>query len=248
MRSLAILCGLHLLGNALILWLGYAWLSIPESNAAHLVWSVLLILLFVCSALWLHGTAFAWFSRRRPESNLRRAVVVALRHLPALFVLAIISILLYILVSWFKSTLDQPAFRLASWLTLTLRKPVPPPRILAVFHGIIWLIDWLLLPALLVPLAAAVSTEGFAGFRRFASMPRLWKSLGIFVLVVGAVWVPLKLLAWIPKVPSFSAEMASFLLRAGVAYFLFAGLLLVLEKVTSAGIPSFIQRSSSAMP
>jgi hypothetical protein len=238
MRSqLFVLCALHLLGNALI----------PESNAAHLVWSAFIVLLFICSVLWLHGTAFAWFGRR-PESNLRPSFVRALRHLPALFVLAIISILFYILVSWFKGTLGQPAFQLASWLTLTLRNPLPPARVLGVFHGIVWLIQWLVLPALLLPVSAAVSNEGFAGFQRFARKPRFWQSLGIFFLVIGAVWLPMKLLAWIPKMPSFSAEMASFLLRGGFAYLLFAGLLLVLEKVTSTGIPSFTQRSSSAMP
>ncbi len=244
---LAALCGFHFVGDALLLWLGYSWLSIPESNGMHLVWSVLVLVFFFSAVLWLHGTAFAYFKRLTPQT-LGGSAKAALQHLPALFMLAVLSVILYWLVNWIDSLLGQPAFRLGSWLTLTLRRPVPPARVLACFHAAVWLVRWLLLPALLVPIAAGISTDGFASFRRFAGKPRIWRSLQIFVLLLGAVWVPMKLLAWVPKMPNFGAEMASFLLRAAVAYLLFAGLLLLLERFTSTGTPSFTQRTSSATP
>jgi hypothetical protein len=245
--SLAALCAVHVIGNALILWLGYAWLGIPESNAVHLLWSLLTVLLFACSALWLHGTAFVYF-RRSPESNLRNSAVVALRHLPALFALAVIAIVLYWLLSVVNGMLGQPAFQLASWLTMTIRKPVPPPRILAWFHGVVWLVQWLVLPAIFVPAAAKLAAEGFGSIRNFVEKPRLLRSLTVFVLLLGAVWAPMKLLAWVPEMPNFAAEMGSFLVRAAIAYLLFAGLLLVLERAMSSGSPSLTQRSSSATP
>ena len=245
--SLAALCALHVIGDALILWLGYAWLSIPESNAAHLLWSLLIVLLFVCSALWLHGTAFVYF-RRSPESNFRNSAITALQHLPALFVLAVVAIVLYWLLSVVNGMLGQPAFQLASWLTMTIRKPVPPPRILALFHGIVWLVRWLVLPAILVPAAAVLAAEGFGGSRNFFGKPRLLRALVVFVLLLGAVWAPMKLLAWVPEMPNFGAEMGSFLVRAAIAYLLFAGLLLVLERAISSGSPSLTQRNSSATP
>ena len=244
--SLMILCVLHLIGDALILWLGYAWLSIPESNAAHLLWSLFVVLLFACSALWLHGTALAYFSGT--ESTFRRSGAAALRHLPALVVLAIVAIVVYWLVNVANNALANPAFSLASWLTMTFRKPVSPPSVLAVFHAIIWLIEWLILPALFAPVAAAVAINGFAGFGKFAARPRLWRSLAIFVLLLCALWLPMKLLEWIPVMPNFGAEMASFLVRGGIAYLLFAGFLLVLERVTSSGMPSLTQRNSAAVP
>ncbi|HXR76496.1 MAG TPA: hypothetical protein VN737_11020 [Bryobacteraceae bacterium] len=245
--SLTAVCALHLIGNALILWLGYAWLSIPESNAAHLLWSLLIVLVFACSALWLHGTAFVYF-RRAPESNLRHSAVVALRHLPALFALAVIVIVLYWLLTVVNGLLDQPAFQLASWLTMTIRKPVPPARILALFHGIVWLVQWLVLPAILVPTAAKVAAEGFGSIRRLIEKPSLLRSLTIFVLLLGAVWAPMRLLAWVPEMPNFAAEMGSFLLRAIIAYLMFAGFLLALERAISSGRPSLTQRRSSAIP
>lgn len=244
--SLTILCILHLIGDALILWLGYAWLSIPESNTTHLLWSLFVVLLFACSALWLHGTALAHFSGT--ESTFRRAAASALRHLPALVVLAIVALVVYWLVNLANSALGNPAFSLASWLTMTFRKPVSPPSVLAVFHAIIWLIEWLILPALFAPVAAAIAISGFAGFRKFGARPRLWRSIAIFVLLFCALWLPMKLLEWIPVMPNFSAEMASFLVRGGIAYLLFAGFLLMLERVTSSGMPSFTQRNSAAVP
>jgi hypothetical protein len=63
MRRSAPLAIIHLVGNALILWLGYYWLGISESDGAHLAWSALVLVLFVVSALWLHGTALAMFDR-----------------------------------------------------------------------------------------------------------------------------------------------------------------------------------------
>jgi hypothetical protein len=244
---LTVLLSFHLLGNALLLWLGYTWLGIPESNTAHLLLSVAALLVFICATLWLHGTAFVYFSRETGR-GLRQATVAALRHLPALAALAGLAVLLYAALMWANGMLDAPAFRVASWLTLTIRKPVPPARVLLIFQALVWLLRWLLLPALLIPPAAAISANGFAGFKRFARRWELLRSLKVFALVLGAVWVPLKLLAWVPKMPNFSAEMASLLVRAAAAYLLSAGLLLVLERIASAGSPSLSHRSSSAVP
>ena len=245
--SLLALCAAHFVGNALLLWLGYAWLGIPESTTAHLLLSIFVVLLFACSALWLHGTAFVYFSSHSAR-KLRSAASLALRHLSALLTLAILAVILYGLLNLITGALGQPAFCLASWLTLNLRKPVSPAFVLALFQGIAWLVGWLFLPALLLPVAAAVSIQGFQGLRTFARKPNLLRSLKICALVLGGIWLPMKLLAWIPQMPNFGAEMASFLLRAAVSYLLFVSFLLLLARITSAGTPSLTQRTSSAVP
>ena len=245
--SLAVLCGLHLLGNALVLWLGYLWLSMPESDAFHLLGSVLVILLLVSTAVWLHGTAFAFFSRI-PQFSLPQSAKVALRHLPVLLVLVLVTLLLYYGLHRITNALDEPAFQLASWLTLMTRKPVPPPAVLSLFRGIVWLLQWLALPALLVPAAAAMAAGNFRQWRLRAAKSLLWQSLIIFGLLLGAVWLPVRLLSWVPKMPNFSAEMASFLLRGAVSYLLFVGFMLLLERIAASGTPSLTQRNSSAVP
>ncbi len=81
-RSIALLCVLHLLGNALLLWLGYYWLGIGEANGLQLAWSAFVILVFICSAIWLHGTALALFDANR-ESTLAGAARAALESFGA---------------------------------------------------------------------------------------------------------------------------------------------------------------------
>jgi hypothetical protein len=61
-RSILELSILHLAGNALIGWLGYYWLGTGESDSLQLLWSSLLVFLFLTSAVWLHGTALVKFS------------------------------------------------------------------------------------------------------------------------------------------------------------------------------------------
>ncbi len=241
------LCALHLVGDAFLLWLGYRWLSIPESDAGHLAFSACVIVLFVCGALWLHGTGWAFFSGTSGH-RLGRGAGAALAHIPALFLLALLSVGLYAGVNWIDARLGNPSFQLASWLTMTIRKPIAPGSVLAVFQGIVWLVRWLILPAVLVPAAARVSVSGLRGLPGLVSIPRFVVAVKIFVLLLGAIWVPMRIMAWVPKMPNFAAEMASFLMRGALAYLLFAGLLLVLERATAAGNPALTQRSNSAMP
>ncbi len=90
-RSALPLAILHLVGNALILWLGYYWLGLPESDGAHLAWSALVVLAFVLSALWLHGIGFAVFHREAGFTFVSAARRVSANLMP-LLVLALIAI------------------------------------------------------------------------------------------------------------------------------------------------------------
>jgi len=53
------------------------------------------------------------------------------------------------------------------------------------------------------------------------------------VLLLIAVWVPLKLVAWVPHMKTFNGEMTSFVLRAAAAFLLFVSGWLVLAFVTA---------------
>src|ERR1700685_3707125 len=96
-RSTASLAALHLVGNALLLWLGYYWLGLGESDAAHLAWNAIVIVLFTLGALWLHGTALVLFNRET-ETRFAAAARIALRHLAPLFVIAAGAAVVYLLV------------------------------------------------------------------------------------------------------------------------------------------------------
>jgi hypothetical protein len=246
-RSVLTLGALHLAGDALILWLGYGWLGMGESNTLRLLFSALVVLLLACSAVWLHGLALVHFNGAA-GSSLRRASHVALRHVPPLVTLVFIACIVYALLAWLYGSLGGVAFTIGSYFTMMFRKPVPPEKIVAIFHGLIWILKWLVVPVLLVPVAAQVAVRGWQGFRvpQQSKRPSYW--LQVFVLVLAAVWLPMKLLAWIPGMPNFAAEMASFLIRLAIAYLLFSLLLLVLEWRTAGGRPVVTQANTSSTP
>ncbi len=240
---------LHLVGNGLLLWLGYYWLSIGESDGAHLAWSALVLLIFICSALWLHGTALARF---RPDANLSFAQAAgrAARNLAPLFVLGIAALIVYALLAWWHDSFGHVAFVAGSYATMRLRKPVPPTSVERGFHVFIWILRWLIVPVILLPLASAVAVRDWAGWRWGALRPgkRVLYWIEVCALLVVAIWVPLKLVAWVPLAAHFNTQMISFLARFGVGYLLFVCGLLAVEFLTSSGTPRATQPSTAGSP
>ena len=94
MRSTGLFAGIHLAGNALLLWLGYYWLGLGESRAGALLWSLLVVALVGCGACWLYGAGFAFFAERRVGAAFR----AALRRLAPLVVAAIAVVVVYALL------------------------------------------------------------------------------------------------------------------------------------------------------
>jgi hypothetical protein len=123
--------------------------------------------------------------------------------------------------------MDGPGFRLASWLTLKLRKPVKPETVQGIFHAVFWALRWIVVPALTLPVVSAIASRGAAWRRTLL----YWIEAPVLLLI--ALWVPLKLVDWVPHMKSFSGEMTSFVIRAAVAYVLFVAGWLALAYVTA---------------
>jgi hypothetical protein len=248
-KATRVLCASHVAGNALLLWLGYYWLGTGETTMGRLVWSGLIALLVLCGALWLHGAAFAFF-RFGERNALRPAFRAALAHLAPLFVLGIAALLIYGALAWWRDYSAQPAFKLASYLTQHLRKPVKPASVQAVFNGILWLVRWAALPVVLLPLASAIASKGWHGLRgESRGLRRRWLYwVEVAALCVAGLWLPLKLIAWVPDFHAFSVQMISFMLRLFIAYLLFTGALLLLELFSSAGSPRVSQVKTVSAP
>jgi len=226
------LCALHLVANALLLWLGYEWLGVAESTRLRLVLSAVDALAILALACWLHGATFAYF---RGEEKVGAAFRLALRHLGALLGAAVLVIVVYGLLTWAANAAGQPAFQLASWMTLHLRKPVKPATIAHVFGVGFWLIRWVVLPVGLLPMASGIASRGWRGAGEIGWRAR-WRSWLVVpaALLVG-LRVPFVLLGWVPGVEAFSLQMASFVVRIGVGYVLFVGMALGLAWWTGRG-------------
>jgi hypothetical protein len=233
---------LHLIANALLLWLAYYWLGVGESSVPRLLWSALLAAAILCGALVLYGAACTW------QEPLPAALRRALRHLLPLVALALLALFIYALLAWWKTYSSGPAFKIASWLTLKMRRPVRPEAVLGAFNSGLWILRWVVLPWILVPLAAALATGGWAAVSK-----RIWRRPGLYWLAVPlllliALGLPRVLLGWSPLFDSFGLEMASFIARALGAYIFFVAGLLGLAWATSAGNPRFSHPSTVPSP
>ena len=92
---------LHLLANALLLWLGYEWLGVGESTRPRLLFSALAALAILALACWFHGATLVFFRPAAgPEVGIKDAFRTALRHLPTLLVAAIFVLALYSFLAW----------------------------------------------------------------------------------------------------------------------------------------------------
>lgn len=232
------IAAVQLAGNAIALWLAYYWLSIGEARMGLLLWSFTVALFTAALFLWMHGAGLAY-----PRDPYRSPFAGALRNLPALLAAAALVIALYIGLAFLQDALRSPGFHLASWLTLKLRKPVRPATMVRFIAAIFWLIRWIALPVLLLPWVRNIAGRGFAGFRPARSRRGWLDRLLTPLLLLAALLLPSRILAWHPPMSSFGLEMASFLVRVAIAYLLFVAGLLTLE-----GMPLVTQRRSAPSP
>jgi len=221
---------LHLVAGAMLLLLGYKWLEVGESTRWWLALSALDALAILALVCWLHGATLLFF--RGTREDISAAFRAALRRIPVLVLAAVGVLVIYGLLAMAVTASAQPAFRLASWMTLTLRVPVKPAIVMRVFLGCFWIVRWIVLPVALVPLASAVAADGWRGFKHvtWRAPWRYW--VLVPVLLAAGLMLPLVLLRWVPLVSGFTMEMVSFSMRALVAYLSFVVAIWTLERVT----------------
>jgi len=115
-------------------------------------------------------------------------------------------------------------------LTLKLRKPVKPAAMLRVFNTALWLVRWVVLPVLILPVISAIAVRGWRGFAALNTLRRNWRFwLEAPLLLLAALWLPFRLMAWTPFMSGFWLEFFSLAVRGLVAYLLFVAGLLALE-------------------
>jgi hypothetical protein len=240
----------HVVANAALLGLGYAWLWMPDERIWQLVLSAILVLVWLAGALWLHGGTLAFFREmhRSAEARLWPAFRASLRRLPALAVWAVILLLVLWLVDSVTSFPVDHSPWLASWLTMTFRKPVSPQSVASVFSAIAWFADWFVVPLALLSLAVGVTVEGLRAFGR-EGLQRAWKLfwrlrfwLAYAVLFAVGAYVPYRLTNWVPEFEGFFIEAVSLVIRFLLAYALavtvWLALLSLLGRMAGDGDPN----------
>lgn len=202
-------------GNALLFWCAFTWLGIRDSKSWQLMETAVFGWLILVPWLWLQDGTFVYCGDR--SQDLWTAFRKSLRTL-AIFSAVVV---VFVALCWVLGKLDAPLTkageRTASWLTFHLRKPVKPATWVRSYLAVLWGVRWIVLPALVLPVAAGTARNGVRGMWRRGSKV-FWLEY-LMALGVG-FYVPSVLMGWVPKLTGTTAQLTSFVFRFGFAYVL----------------------------
>ena len=204
----------HLIANLLILALGYYWLTIPESRALTLAWSILIALIALALTSLTYTASFL-------DSKQWRTV---LRNAGPLLAAALAIAFIYWLLAKWNAYSPTPTFKIASWLTLKTRKPFKPASFLHAAQVVLWIVRLIIMPVFFLPVLAAVASNARITWRR--TNWRYW--IEVPLLLLCCLRLPLFLIYWVPNLDGFFVQSTSVALRFLIAYLLFGIAWLVL--------------------
>jgi hypothetical protein len=200
---------IHFLANAILLVVFYEWLGIRDSRISQLLLSAFIGIALLSGIVLLHSQTF--------NINPRRFAVI---------------FLIFLLIYWGLSAipLDKAGVWIASTLTFRSRKPVNPATVLNLLNGLRWILQWIVVPLILLQ----------------RTRPAFWLQFAAIVLL--AFVVPRYLISWTPKLNGTALQILSFLLRFGIAYCLAITGFVALARLTSSGRPDLIQPITAPLP
>jgi hypothetical protein len=219
---------LQLLLNPILAGLFAAWLLIPEAKLWQLASNVLLGVVIVAATLLLHAGTLNFFSDqfREQPATIKIAFRRALRHFATIAVCAIVFYLVWTLAGGLAGYQETLPTCVRSMLPATIREYIPLGVLTGFFDVLVFLLHWVAVPGLLLPLALRAADQGFRGFGRAG-----WKNwnttivslhywLILAVAAVLGVYGSNTLLGWRPssESPTFGGETANLVLRMLLAY------------------------------
>jgi hypothetical protein len=202
-------------GNALLFWCAFTWLGIRDSKTWQLVETAVLSLLIVVPWLWLQDGTMAYCGDR--SQGLWGAFRKGAKTLAIFSLVVIVFGVLFWALGKLEAPLATAGQRTASWLTFHLRKPVKPLTWIRAYEAVLWGVRWIVLPVILLPVAAGAALDGARGMWR-KSRRVFWLQY-LIALGVG-FYLPGVLTGWVPKLSGTGSQVASFALRFGIAYVL----------------------------
>jgi hypothetical protein len=187
----------QVLGYPVVLYLLWLWLGIPEGSALQLAGSVLLGLVIAIGLAWLLASAFEV-------------------RFPRMLVFVVLLAGFAGVAWWLTGYADEAGNWLAAKVSIWRRRPANPGTWALRYWWTVWTVFLLAIFGLLAWLA---------GGRRVLRRWPYWL-LCVGLLISGA-WMPWKVLWWVPKLDTITAQTVSMVLRFGVAYLLWLGSLLL---------------------
>lgn len=219
---------LQFLVNPILAGLFAAWLLIPEARLWQIGFSVLLAVLIVAAALLLHTGTLNFFSDQSREQSaaIKTAFERALRHFAAIVTCAIVLYLAWTLASGLAGYQETFPTYVRSTLPAFIREHIPSGVLTVFLDVVVFLLQWVVVPGLFLPLILRAAGQGFRGFGRTGW--KTWKTtiaslhywLILTVAALLGVYGSNTLLGWrsSSENPTFAAETANLVLRMLLAY------------------------------
>ena len=214
---------LNLFGNAALIAAFYFWLLLPDAHGWQVASSGVLALIVIFFGVWLRGGSFAYF--RLAEFREHAAVWPAFRQALHNLIALVFWVIPLFAVEWWLLSLRRytPQFGVWWWQKVPALR-LGSPR--AVYHAadVVLLLVMALLVAVWMPAATTVAALGFKG-----SLARSWRVLTrakywlwFVALTIAGVYLPSRIVWWIPDLSTLSKQAWS----AGVRFF-FAYIVLI---------------------
>jgi hypothetical protein len=226
---------LNFVANAVVLAAAYFWLLIPDARGWQVAGSAMLAILVVILVLWLRAGTLAYFriAEFRKDGTIWRAYRHALRHVPALALWVVV----FLVLAWVLLSLRPYAPQFAVWIRQKLGAGPSPRNLMAYANWLLLLLVGIVLPGLWLPVATTVSAVGFipehiVRSRRVWKQPLYW--LWFCPLLGFGIYLPYKLVWWIPDLQTIRQQAWSMSLRFLVAYLIGVAAFLALVWMTSS--------------
>ncbi len=225
---------LQFLLNPVLFALGALWLTIPEAHVWQLVLSAVLAVVVVIAALGLQSGTLVYFGE--PEKSWA-AFRAGWRTLIAFAVWAALLAGCLCLVSGWSEHAYQFASYMRSILPSGLRRHIGETQMDSMVLGLAWFVCWIAAPGIFLPMGRQMAKHGFGGLGKhgwrawWRTVRSGWYWLSFVVLAALGIYVPQRLIAWVPKMSSMSGETTSMVLRLLVAWLLAVTAWVVLASV-----------------
>jgi hypothetical protein len=209
---------LNFFGNAAALAAWYFWLLVPDAHGWQVAGSLVAAVCVIVLVVWLRAGTFAYFrlAEFRESGEVWRAFRHSLRHIVPL---AIWAALLAALL-WFFWDLRTYTPQAGVWIRQKLNAGPPPRNVTRDLNWLIVLIVFVLIPAIWLPAGTTIAVSGFAkGVARswrVLKRPMYW--VWFCVLVFVGVYIPYKLVWWIPNLDTLRKQAWTMGLRFFAAY------------------------------
>jgi hypothetical protein len=202
------LWGIHVVANAALLAAIYGWLWIPDQTAVHLLAAIAAAIAILLVASWLHASTLEHFriNHESGEARVRVSFKPSKRRIGLFALWLVVLCAAIVLVLQLNDHLQPTANRIASALTLWLRRPFRPVSIANVLSIAVTGGAFILVPLVLLQL-----------WNRSKRSTFLLIYVGLFLI---CAYLPYRLIWWVPTFRGLYGQAASMTVRFGLAYLL----------------------------